>query len=587
VFCGRRTITVRLKQWATPQYQGLVLPGLRRMAASVVQRGGDTRTASSLLRGNQMPMWIYDRSTLRFVEVSDGALRQYGYTREQFLALTPQQLFAPPKTASVEATKNGQSGRAAVHRGSDGTSFPVRIHSNALIYNGRVCRLVVASPAPALSEAAPAMPYTLPYPTSGWAMGFTDRRLLEQRAQEALAHAHHRRRRVAIVSMDIDHFDEVAERYGEAACDICLDRVGYWLHRRVRGMDTVARTGVHGFTIVLAELDDHFDIYRVAEALLKIFAEPVKVGDQPIVLTASLGIAVYPDDGHEFERLEHAADTAMHQARASGGHRIAMFSLRSKERTELAAYMQGALKAGGFRLHYQPQYTPAGVLCKFEALLRLPGKEKTFIPPDLFIPVAEETGLIEELGMWVIQEASCQLRTWKTQFGRSIPIAVNVSPLQLKSAGFAEAALSMIRGCGADPASIEFEITERAVLNFTEAQEPMQELARNGIVFAVDDFGTGYSSLQHLHRLPISVLKIDRYFINRLGAQRDANAIVEAIISMAHALNMSVVAEGVETQEQRDIATSMGCDAIQGFLHSAAIESPHIPPLMGWQEEPS
>ncbi|WP_263373231.1 EAL domain-containing protein [Granulicella aggregans] len=553
------------------------------MAASVVQRGSDIRTESSLLRGNQMPMWIYDRQTLRVVEVSEGALRQYGYTREEFLALTPQRLLAAKtarKSAFPEVAKNGHSGRTEVHRHADGTSFPVRVHSNALIYNGRVSRLVVASPSPIPPEPA----RTLPHTRDSWTMGLTDRSLLEHRAAEALAHADRRRRRVAVVSMDIDHFDEVAERYGDAACDTCLERVAYWLHRRVRGMDTVARTGVHGFTIVLAELDDHFDIYRVAEALLKIFAEPVKVGDESVILTASVGIAVYPDDARELERLQHAADTAMHQARASGGHRIAMFSLASKERTELAAYMQNALKAGSFRLHYQPQYSPAGTVCKFEALLRLPRKEGGFIPPDLFIPVAEETGMIEELGMWVIEEAACQLKMWKDQLGGTIPIAVNVSPLQLKSAGFAKAALERIRGCGADPACIEFEITERAVLNFTEAQEPMQELARAGIVFAVDDFGTGYSSLQHLHRLPISVLKIDRYFINRLGVQRDAGAIVEAIVSMAHALGMKVVAEGVETQEQRDTATFMGCDVIQGFLHSAAIEAQYVPLLLGWPE---
>jgi diguanylate cyclase (GGDEF)-like protein len=415
-------------------------------------------------------------------------------------------------------------------------------------------------------------------------MGLNDRSRLEQRTQEALTHADRRRRRVAVVSMDIDHFDEVADRYGDAACETCVERVEYWLHRRVRGMDTVARTGLHGFTVVLAELDDHYDIYRVAEALLKIFAEPVEVGDQAIVLTASVGIAVYPEDGREFERLRHAADTAMHQARASGGHRIAMFSLESKERTELAAYMQEALKAGTFRLHYQPQYSPDGAVCKFEALLRLPGKAGGFVPPDLFIPIAEETGMIEELGMWVIEEASSQLRTWKTCFDSTVPIAVNVSPLQLKSAGFAQAALDKIRRCGADTAWIEFEITERAVLNFAEAQEPMQQLAGAGIVFAVDDFGTGYSSLQHLHRLPISVLKIDRYFINRLGVHRDADAIVEAIVSMAHALGMKVVAEGVETLEQRSAATFMSCDAIQGFLHSAAIEAQYVPLLMGWTE---
>jgi diguanylate cyclase (GGDEF)-like protein len=557
------------------------------MAASVVERN-DIRTAGYLLRGNQMPMWIYDRETLQFYEVSEGALKLYGYTRDEFLAITPKHLLAQGRTAprasraSMEDVALPATGRPAIHRRKDGTPFAVRIHSNALIYNGRLARLVVAVTAPDAEESSAILP---PIGRMSWTMGLPDRQLLEQRAEEAFSHTNGKRRRVAVVCMDIDHFDKVAERYGDAACDACLERVAYWLHRRVRGMDAVARTGVHGFTVILAELDDHFDLYRVAEALLKIFAEPVMVADQAIILTASIGIAVYPEDGRDLERLEHAAETAMHQARASGGHRIAMFSLESKERTELAAYMREALAACIFKLHYQPQYSPDGTVCKFEALLRLPAREKGFIPPDLFIPIAEETGMIEELGMWVIEEASCQLDTWHRMYGSVVPIAVNVSPLQLRADGFAEKALAKIRGCGANPTSIEFEITERAVLNFTEALGPMQRLAQAGIVFAIDDFGTGYSSLQHLHRLPISVLKIDRYFVNRIGVQGDADAIVEAIVSMAHALGMKVVAEGVETQEQRDAATLMGCDSIQGFLHSPAVDAQYIPRLLGWSDE--
>jgi EAL domain-containing protein (putative c-di-GMP-specific phosphodiesterase class I) len=184
--------------------------------------------------------------------------------------------------------------------------------------------------------------------------------------------------------------------------------------------------------------------------------------------------------------------------------------------------------------------------------------------------------------MWVIEQASRQVKAWHREYGRLAHVAVNVSPLQLRGPEFAERALSMIRSHGVVPASIEFEITERAVLNFDEVAEPMRKLSEAGIIFAVDDFGTGYSSLQHLHRLPISVLKIDRSFVQRVGVPEGSEAIIEAIVSMAHSLGMRVVAEGVETQAQRSAATQMGCDSIQGFLHTPAVDAAQIPRLMGW-----
>jgi diguanylate cyclase (GGDEF)-like protein/PAS domain S-box-containing protein len=545
-----------------------------------------TIKAHPMLHGNPLPMWIYDRKTLRFLDVSEGALREYGYTRAEFLGMTIRQLYPPqadpaakPQSGQVEEI-NGVPLR--LHKRKDGSLFPVTVYSNALVYEGRVARLVVVENAEFRSRltGGPGSNSQLDSMT-----GLPRRSLLERRAQEAFEHAKRSKRRVAVVCLDLDRMEEVEERLGSEACDACLKQVANWLTRRVRGMDTVGRTGVKSFMIVLAELDNDFDLYRVAEALLKVFAEPVQVEDVSISLTASIGIAVYPDDGVDFLRLSRASASAMHKARLSGGHRIAMFSLELSERTELDAYMREMMKLGGFCLHYQPQYSPEGEIRIFEALLRLPAKEGGFIPADTFIPIAEETRMIEPLGLWVIGAVARQMKAWQDQYASTIRVAVNVSPVQLQGESFVTEALSAIRLAGGEPASIEFEITERAVLDFDQVAEPMRQLAQAGVVFAVDDFGTGYSSLQHLHRLPISVLKIDRSFVQRMAVPRGSEAIVEAIVSMAHSLGMQVVAEGVETQEQRDAATRIGCDLIQGFLHTSAISADEVPRLMGWKKK--
>ncbi len=577
-------------------------------------------------------MWIYDRRTLRFLDVSDGAVRLYGYSREEFLAMTIRDIGPMDDQTRLETldptTVNGS--HRWQHRRRDGTLLTVSINANSLIFDGRLARLIVARDLSATESDAPpcdvpaslpvaplrasqplrAGPIAAPVPSSNsagsaaWrvAAEVSDtsleapgpaatapiepptpaRTLLEVRAEEALDDADRTRHRVAVCCLDLDNLEEVFDRFGTRGAEACIERLSVLLTRRLRGMDTIARTGAKTFTIVLAELDDDFALRRIAEALLKIFARPVTIEAVDFAISASIGIAVYPDDGFDLPRLAAAAESAMLQARAEGGHRIAMFSLEVRERTELDAYMRETLKRGGFRLHYQPQYTPKGEISTLEALLRLPGKETGFISPDLFIPIAEDTGMIEQLGMWVIEQASRQVKAWHREFGRLAHVAVNVSPLQLRGPDFAERALTMIRSHGVVPASIEFEITERAVLNFDEVAEPMRKLSEAGIVFAVDDFGTGYSSLQHLHRLPISVLKIDRSFVQRVGVPEGADAIIEAIVSMAHSLGMRVVAEGVETPAQSLAATQMGCDSIQGFLNSAAVEASKIPGLMGW-----
>ncbi len=540
-----------------------------------------TQSPALILAGNPVAMWVYDLATLRLLEVSDGAVEQYGYTREELLSLTTNDLLPVAELSGSVAPPRDYLDRKPLttHIRKDGTPLLIRLCSNDLTYNGKAARLVVACD---VTERITLHHELTQRALSDAATGLPSMRLLEERAVEAFEHADRSKRRVAVVRLDLDQFEEVNLRFGRGAGDACLRQVASWLTRRVRGMDTVARNVGKEFTVILAELDDDYDLYRVATALMKIFAEPISVEGLPVQLSASLGIAVYPDDGRSFEHLNHSAEVALHRAKQAGGRRISMFSLEGTERTELDVYMRETLRQKNFQLHYQPQYAPDGTIRAFEALLRLPGKDSGFVPPDRFIPIAEATGMIEPLGLWVIEEASRQMNAWQKQFGKTSRIAVNVSPLQLNSANFATDAIAIMKASEIDPDWIEFEITERAVLNFEDVVEPMRDLAAVGITFAVDDFGTGYSSLQHLHRLPISVLKIDRSFIQRIDEPRGTEAIVQAIVSMAHSLGMSVVAEGIETESQREMAVQMGCDAIQGFLHSTPVLAEEVPALMGW-----
>jgi EAL domain-containing protein (putative c-di-GMP-specific phosphodiesterase class I) len=246
--------------------------------------------------------------------------------------------------------------------------------------------------------------------------------------------------------------------------------------------------------------------------------------------------------------------------------------------------MRAMLQEGGFRLHYQLQYHMNGQIRGVEALVRLPHPTLGYVSPDLFIPLAEASGLIHPLGKFVIEEACRQLMLWNKAGMTAVRIAVNVSPLQLMRSDFAAVVQQAIQESGVDdPALLEIEITERVILNFDEIAKRMTEFAAMGIRFAVDDFGTGYASLQHLHRLPISTLKIDRSFIQRLCESSRSYPIVKAIIELAHSLKMQVIAEGVEDEDQLQLLRELKCDCIQGFLLSRPLPPEEIKVFLGNQ----
>jgi diguanylate cyclase (GGDEF)-like protein len=408
-----------------------------------------------------------------------------------------------------------------------------------------------------------------------------NRRLLVQRMVRALTSAREGGHRAAFLCLTIDRFQQADDGHGQIVKDKCMKRVATMLTRRLRGMDTVARTGEEEFTIVLGEVESVEAAGIVAKALMELFATPLEVEQSPILLRASIGGAVYPDHGEKETQLWQDADVAMRRAKRDGGGRYLLAAQETSTdvagNAELQDHMRTMLQEGGFRLHYQLQYHMNGQIRGVEALVRLPHPTLGYVSPDLFIPLAEASGLIHPLGKFVIEEACRQLMLWNKAGMTAVRIAVNVSPLQLMRSDFAAVVQQAIQESGVeDPALLEIEITERVILNFDEIAKRMTEFAAMGIRFAVDDFGTGYASLQHLHRLPISTLKIDRSFIQRLCESSRSYPIVKAIIELAHSLKMQVIAEGVEDEDQLQLLRELQCDCIQGFLLSRPLPPEEI-----------
>jgi diguanylate cyclase (GGDEF)-like protein/PAS domain S-box-containing protein len=524
---------------------------------------------SVLFAANRLPMWMYDVETLRFLEVNESALAQYGYSREQFLALTLNDLRPQESANCLEPHESADLDQACVNIKKDGTRIFVRIHAHDFVVRGRQVRYVVAED---VTERRHVQTELHRLAHHDVLTGLPNRSLLEQRMNQIFSSALKQGHRAGIICLDLDRFKQVNDWYGHAIGDECLKQVGTMLTRRLRGMDVVARTGGEEFTIVLGEVESVAAAGIVAKALLQVFAHPVEIEGNSIVLGASMGVAVYPDHGTDSADLWRRADAAMYRAKRAGGNRHALvaqnLTTASLESAGVEVHMREMLQSGGFRLNYQLQYNMTGEIRGMEALLRLPHPHLSYVSPDRFIPIAEDNGLIHPLGKWVIEEACRQLMIWNANRENPVCIAVNVSPLQLMRPDFAAEVQQIITSSGIRPEWLEMEITERVVLNFDEIGRRMEQLAALGIRFAVDDFGTGYSSLQHLHRLPISTLKIDRSFIQQLSEASRSYPIVKAILAMGHSLQMQVVAEGVENEDQMRVLRKLHCNCIQGFLLS-------------------
>jgi len=402
--------------------------------------------------------------------------------------------------------------------------------------------------------------------------GLPNRHALLEFLARALADARDENTRVAVLFLDLDRFKQVNDTLGHAAGDVLLKYAAERIRRNVRDGDTVARQGGDEFALVLGGLASARHAGAVARQLITALSRRFEIEGKVVFVGASVGIAVFPEDGADPSDLLRKADTAMYRAKAEGRNRLAYFKehmgLEAQRRTALYGELREALQREQFVLHFQPLVDlRTGRVSAVEALLRWRHPTQGLLAPDAFVPFAEESGLIDPIGTWVLKEACLQYRSWHSE-GVPIPrVAVNVSIGQMRRSHFVHTVQSVLTLADMPRHSLELEVTESTVLQGDRAaNDAMRSLSAAGVLFAIDDFGTGYSSFSNLTTVPARVLKLDRSFI--LGAARgnERGAIVTAMINMAHALAKEVVAEGVETGDQLELLSSLGCDMVQGFL---------------------
>jgi diguanylate cyclase (GGDEF)-like protein len=407
--------------------------------------------------------------------------------------------------------------------------------------------------------------------------GLPNRFLLEDRLQQAVAYAIRHRSGLAVLLLDLDGFKYVNDTLGHQAGDQVLVEVSRRLRSVIRQADTLARVGGDEFCLVLSDVRRTSDALKIAQTCLDSLRKPILIAGRDYSLSASIGISCYPEHGVEPEVLQQHADTAMYHAKFNGKNGFQVFTselnTQLRERLELMGDLRQALDNGEFRLEYQPQFLAAGELVGFEALLRWDHPERGTISPSIFIPIAEETGLVVLIGKWVLGKACQQLAAWRNAGYKELRMAVNVSTLQFERQDWVETIASILESSGVPPAALELELTETVVMkNCERAAERLAQLRALGISSAIDDFGTGYSSLKYLQHLPIDTLKIDQSFVRNLdplsGVESGNGAIVRAIVTLAQQLGLRVVAEGVETSEELELLRRLGCDLVQGFLFS-------------------
>ncbi len=418
-----------------------------------------------------------------------------------------------------------------------------------------------------------------------------NRRLFQDRMSQEIKKAHRVGHPVALLFIDLDRFKEINDTLGHAEGDQLLAEASLRILGCVRETDTVARMGGDEFTVILPEFGSTTHVERIAQNIIHQLGSPFSLSGGEIgYVSASVGIALYPNDAANMEQLLKHADQAMYVAKAEGRNRFSYFT-KSMQQEALEKMVIGndlrlALAQNQLEVYYQPIVeATSGRIVKAEALLRWHHPHRGMVSPEIFIPLAEESGLIEEIGDWVFREAATSAERWRRKFGNLIAVSVNKSPAQFAGKNDKDNWLDMLATLGLPGNSITVEITEGLLLNESPVvQQRLLEFRNNGIEISIDDFGTGYSALSYLKRFNIDYLKIDRSFIRDLTDDESDKALTEAIIVMARKLGIRTIAEGVETAEQRDLLLAFGCDYLQGSLFSLAVPEDKFQELLEKQE---
>jgi diguanylate cyclase (GGDEF)-like protein/PAS domain S-box-containing protein len=437
-------------------------------------------------------------------------------------------------------------------------------------------------------SAARALSFRMSYLTQHDSLtDLPNRTLFSDRLTEAIAMAQRYRRNLAVLYLDVDRFKNINDSLGHDVGDRLLQSIAVRLYTCVRSSDTVSRQGGDEFVIMLAEVTHVENAGLIAEKILNALKTPHRIDNHDLHLTASIGIASYPDDGTEAEALMKNADLAMYHAKDNGRNNYQFFqselNVRAVERQSLEEGLRHAVERHEFVLYYQPKMNLlTDAIVGVEALIRWRHPQRGLIPPAQFIPVAEECGLIVPIGQWVIREACRQAHTWQDSGLPPIRLAINISAVELRDKEFVANVRSILTQTGLEPRYVEFELTETFLLHDSRSTLlVLQALKDLGVGLALDDFGTGYSSLSYVNRYPIDTLKIDRSFVRDSTTDAGDASIVSAVISMGKSLHMRVVAEGVETPEQLAFLKLQSCPEAQGYYFNQPVEAEAFSHLLG------
>jgi len=410
--------------------------------------------------------------------------------------------------------------------------------------------------------------------------GLPNRLLLADRLSQSVALASREQRMLALLYIDLDGFKLVNDSLGHGVGDTLLVQVAERLLGRVRRSDTLARLGGDEFTVLLALLNEKEDAALVAKDLLDVLAAPFHIEEHEINIGASIGISVFPDTAREAVLLMQQADSAMYAAKRNGRNQFRFFTdelgALVRERLNLESLLRGAVVRGEIDIHYQPEFdVKSGRLIRFEALARWTHPTIGSIPPDKFIPVAEESGLIVSLGAYIMERACGEAVQWQPMTPHPIQVAVNVSSIQFCRDSFVDEVVDILTRTGLKPELLQLELTESVMLTgIHHSAEIMKRLRGMGISMVIDDFGTGYSCLSYLPSLPFDALKIDRSFVKELHLRPEGEAMVHSLVSLAHNIGMRVIVEGIEQTEQLDLIRALGGNEMQGYLMGRPTPNP-------------
>ncbi|MDD1531557.1 diguanylate cyclase [Bradyrhizobium sp. WBOS7] len=555
--------------------------GLRVDITELKQREASFRL---LFDGNPVPMIVCALDDERILGVNDAAVAHYGYSRAEFERLKIRSLQAfdsePPWTA--DRSSEEQAGRTWKHVKADGALIDLAIYFRELTYADRPAVLLALMDITERKRAEARLAFMAQHDSL---TGLPNRALLRQQTDEMLLHTRRSPEKVALLMLGLDNFKAVNDTLGHAVGDKLLRGVAKRLRSTLREEDALARLNSDEFAIVQSGLMRPEDAVGLAKRLLEAIADPYLLDGHSVVIGASIGIAMAPGDGDDSEKLLKSADMALSRAKQDARGSFAFFEAaldaKAQSRRKIEVELRDAIQNDVLRPYYQPLIDlQSGRITGFEALVRWPHAERGMVSPAEFIPVAEDTGLINPLGGLMLRRACLDAAAWPDD----VRVAVNLSPLQFRSGNLLSMVTEALKGAGLTPRRLELEITETLLLEKSaQVLATLHALRALGVRISMDDFGTGYSSLSYLRSFPFDKIKIDQSFVRDLGANREAQAIIRSIVSLGKGLGVTITAEGVETEAELSCLRAEGCHEGQGFLFSKARPNVEIVSLLAAQ----